>query len=72
MTTSNLDIPFEFYLQRLTPDYNDEIVNICFESELHFQAWFNTVAVHQAGWTVKITHDGIGKRVFFEIQYATK
>lgn len=56
MTTSNLDIPSDFYLQRLTSDYNDEIVSICFESELHFQAWFDTVAVHHAGWTVKTTH----------------
>lgn len=56
MTTSNLDFPSNFYVQRITPDYSEEIVDICFESEMQFQAWFDTVVIHHANWAIRTTH----------------
>lgn len=66
MTTSNLDIPSDLYLQRVAPDYTDDIVNISFESELHYQAWFDSVAVHHAAWTVKSVHVSEANRIKME------
>ncbi|KAI7870060.1 hypothetical protein BDF14DRAFT_1741585 [Spinellus fusiger] len=56
MTPTNLDIPSDLYLQRISPDCHEEIINICFDTELDFQIWFKNVAAHHASWTIRTTH----------------